>query len=199
MSRTSLPVKLQHDAGSFWGIIIFTRNCKMLPFEHDIVQKVKKVNIKLVWDFDVENKRYWQFLQSYRVHRAAWPWDSLKVQKGHTKVNVKLVRDFYVENIHVTLQHDRGNLRKVIAFTRFSQMLPAWKFIKVTQRSRSKLVEILMTITSLPVQLQHDAGKFWCFIIFARSCKMLPFEHDLFQKVKKVRQRSTSNSSKILM
>ncbi len=40
-------------------------------------------------------------MQSYRVHKAAWPWASLKVQKGHTKVNVELVRDFYAENIHV--------------------------------------------------------------------------------------------------
>ncbi len=144
-------------------------------------------------------KRYWQFLQSYRVHKTTWPWTSLKVRKNHTKVNVELVRDFYVENIHVKLQHDTGNLRKMIAFTMSSQMLPAWKFIKVTQRSRSNLVEILMSGTLLHVQLQHDAGKFWCFIIFTRSCKMLPFEHDLFQKVKKVRQRSTSNLSKILM
>ncbi len=195
MTRTSLPVKLQHDAGTFWGIIIFTRNCKMLPLEHDVVQKVKKVNIKLVRDFGVENisvklQNDRQFLQSYRIHKAAWPWASLKVQKGHTNVNVKLVRDFYAENIHVKLQHDTGNLQKVIAFTRSSQMLPAWKFIKVTQRSRSNLDEILISGTSLPVQLQHDAGKLWCFIIFTRSCKML-FEHDQFQKSK----RSTSNSS----
>ncbi len=27
----------------------------MLHFEHDLVQKVKKVNIKIVQDFDVEN------------------------------------------------------------------------------------------------------------------------------------------------
>ncbi len=140
-----------------------------------------------------------QFLQSYRVHKAAWPWASLKVQKGHTKVNVKLVRDFYVENIHIKLQHDTGDLRRVITFTRSSQMLPAWKLKKVTQRSRSNLVEILMSRTSLPVQLQHHAGKIWCIIIFTRSCKILPFEHDLVQKVKKVTQRSTSNSSEILM
>ncbi len=139
-------------------------------------------------------KRYWQSLQSYRVHKAAWPWDSFKVN-GHTKVNVEFVQDFYVENIHVTLQHNRGNLRKVITFTRSFQMMPAWKFIKVTQRSRSNLVEILMSRTSLPVQLQHGAGKFWCFIIFTGSCKMLPFEHDLFQKIKKVRERSTSKRS----
>ncbi len=71
-----------------------------------------------------------------------------------TSWKVNLVRDFYVENIHIKLQHDTGNLRKVIAFTMSYQMLPAWKFIKVTQRSRSNLVEILMSRTSLPVQLQ---------------------------------------------
>ncbi len=93
-----------------------------------------------------------------------------------------------------------------------------WKFKMVTQRSRSYLVEILMSRAS---QLQHDACKFQCIIIFTRSCKMLqfeydlvqkvrqqstsnssemlPFEHGLVQKVKKVRQRSTSNSSEILM
>ncbi len=27
----------------------------MLPFEHDLFQKVKKVNIELVRDYDVEN------------------------------------------------------------------------------------------------------------------------------------------------
>ncbi len=133
------------------------------------------------------------------IYKAARLGTSLKVQKGHTKVHVDIVRDLYVEYIHVKLQHDTGNLRNVIVFTRSSQMLPAWKFIKVTQRSRSNLVEILISRTSLPVWLQHDAGKSWCFIIFTRSCKMLPFEHDLFQKAKKVRQRSTSKSSEILM
>ncbi len=133
-------------------------------------------------------KRYRQFLQSYRVDKATW-----------TKVNVKLVQDFYVENILIKLQHDTGNLWKVITFTSSSQMLPAWKFKKVTQRSRSNLVEILMSRTSLPVQLQHDADKFWVIIIFTRSYNILPFDHDLVQKDKKVRQRSTSNSSEILM
>ncbi len=34
-----------------------------------------KVNIELVRDFDVEkiSVKYWQFLQSNRVHKAAWP------------------------------------------------------------------------------------------------------------------------------
>ncbi len=71
-----------------------------------------------------------------------------------------------------------------------------WKFKKVTQRSTSNLAEILMRRTSLPVKLQHDTDTFWGIIIFTRSCKMLSFEYDL---VEEVRQRSTSNSSEILM
>ncbi len=164
-----------------------------------------KVNFELVRDFEVKNifvKLPNDTGNSCRVIVFTWQLDLEIVWKfkkitQRSMLNLSVI--LYVENIHVTLQHDTGNLRKVIAFTRSSQMLPAWKFIKVTQRSRSKLVEILMCRTSLPVQLQHDAGKFWCIIIFTRSCKMLPFEHDLFQKVKQVRQRSTLNSSEILM
>ncbi len=74
-------------------------------------------------------KRYLQFLQSYRFLKAAWPWASLKVRKGHTKINIELIRDFDVENTTIKLQLDTGNLQKVIALTRSSQMLPAWKFI----------------------------------------------------------------------
>ncbi len=129
-------------------------------------------------------KWYCQFLQSYRVHNAAWHWDSLKVQKGHTMINIELIQDFDVENTTIKLQIDTGNLWRVITFTRSCHMMPAWKFKNVIQRSRSNLVEILMSRRSLPVQLQHDAGKFWCIIIFTRSCKMLPFEYDLVQKVK---------------
>ncbi len=69
----------------------------------------------------------WQFLQSYSIHKAAWPWASLKVQKGHTKINVKLVRDVDVENIPIKLQYSykvTGNLWRVILFTRY-WMLPA--------------------------------------------------------------------------
>ncbi len=228
MWRTSPPVRL-HDAGTFWGIIIFTRSCKMLPFEYDLFQKVKKViqrstsNLSeiLMWRICVKLQKDNGNFCSYCFHKTAWPWASLKGQKSHTKANVKLIRDFYVENIHIKLQYDTCNLRRVITFTKSSQMLPAWKFKKVTQSSRSKLFEILMSRTSLPVELQHDAGKIWCIIIFTRSCKMLPFEHDLVQKdtgnscrvivftrqldlelvwkVKKVTQRSMSNSSEIFM
>ncbi len=164
-----------------------------------------KVNIVLVCDFDVDNisvKLQNDTSNSCRVIVFTRQFDLelvWKFKRSH-KGQCQTRRDIYVENIHEKLlQHDTGNLRKVIAFTRSSQMLPAWKFIKVTQRSRSNLAEILISRTSLPVQLQHDAGKFWCFIIFTRSWKMLPFEHDLFQKIKKVRQSSISNSSEIFL
>ncbi len=90
-----------------------------------------------------------------------------------------------MQNTTIKLQLDTGNLWRVITFTRSSQILPSWKFIKVTQRSRSNLVEILISRASLPVQLQHGAGKLWCIIIFTRSCKMLPFEHYLVQRSKR--------------
>ncbi len=129
MTRTSLPEQLQHDVGKFWYIILFTRSCKMLPFEHDLFQKVKMVRqrstsnsskiLMLRISLCKITKWYSQFLQSYSIHKSAWPWARLKVRKGHTKVNVELVRDFYVENIDVKLQHDTGNLRRVISSTRF--------------------------------------------------------------------------------
>ncbi len=117
MSRTSLPVQLQHDAGNFWGNIIFTTSCKMLPFEHDLVQKVKKVrqgstsNFPSFWCGEYLCKvPTWcmQLLRAYHVHKTTRPWASLKVHKGHTKVNVQLVRDFDVENIPINLQHNKA-------------------------------------------------------------------------------------------
>ncbi len=54
---------------------------------------------------------------------------------------------------------------------------------------------LIIDAKTLPVKLQLDAS----IIIFTRSCNILPFNHDLVQKVKKVRQRSTSNSSEILI
>ncbi len=67
-----------------------------------------KVNIKFIYDFDVENIRIvitWcmEILRSYHSHNAAWPAASLKVQKGYTKVNVKIFRDVDVENIPIKL------------------------------------------------------------------------------------------------
>ncbi len=86
------------------------------------------------------------------------------------------------------------------ATTWYRQIMKSYRIHKVLPDAAClKVYKGLMSRTSLPVQLQHDAGKFWCITIFTRSCKMLPFEHDLFQKVKKVTQRSTSTSSKILM
>ncbi len=48
MSRTSLLLQLQYDAGKFWCIIIFTRSCKILPFEHDwggVIRGVEVINL----------------------------------------------------------------------------------------------------------------------------------------------------------
>ncbi len=113
MSRTSFPVKLQHDEGKFWHIIIFKRICKMLPFEHDLVQKVKRSDKSQ----HQTCLRFWcggylckvttwciQLLRTYHVHKTTLLCASLKVHKGHTKVNVKLVQDFDVENILINLQ-----------------------------------------------------------------------------------------------
>ncbi len=41
-------------------------------------------------------KWHLQFLQSYRVRKAAWA--TLKVQKDHTKINIELIWYFDVEN-----------------------------------------------------------------------------------------------------
>ncbi len=105
--RTSLPVQLQYDAGKFWGIIIFTRNCKMLPFEHDLVQKVK---IEPVRNFDVENIPVKVFTRQ----------PDLESVGKFKKMNV--VQDFYVENIPIKLQHDTGNLWRVNKFSRYRML-----------------------------------------------------------------------------
>ncbi len=62
LMRTSLPKKL-HDAAKFWGIIIFTWSCIIMPFDHDLVQKVKKVTQRstlnffkiLMWSISLES------------------------------------------------------------------------------------------------------------------------------------------------
>ncbi len=127
MSRTSLPEQLQHYAGKYWCIILFTRAARCCHLNMTYFKRSKRSDKGQ----HQTCPRFWcgQYLCKIKndignscrvsVHKAAWPWASLKVQKGHTKVNVNFVRDFYVENIHVKLQHDTGNLRRVIAFTRF--------------------------------------------------------------------------------
>ncbi len=77
-------------------------------FDLELVQR--KVNIELV-------KRFWcgehplkvtsqcmQFLRFYCVHKAAWSWASLKIQKGHKKVDAELIWDLDVENVPIKLQ-----------------------------------------------------------------------------------------------
>ncbi len=164
LSQTSMKKHFHFwYTGKFRCIIIFTRSCKMLPFEHDLFQRLKRSDKgqhrirPRFWCGEYLckiTKWYRQFLHSYRVHKAAWPLARLKVQKGHTKVNVKLVRDFYVESIQVKL-HDTGNLWRVIVFTRFRTCLRIscgeclWHdacnyWILFWQRSMFNLSEILM-------------------------------------------------------
>ncbi len=176
----------------------------MLSFEHDLVQRSKRSDKGQHWTHPrfwcgeylcKITKGYWQLLQSYRVHKAAWAWASLKVWKGHTKFNIKLVRNFYVKNIHVNLQHDTVNLWKVIVFTRSSQMLPAWTWCssKGQTKVNIKLVRDF-DVENIFVKLWNDTGNSCRVIVFTRQLGL-----ELIRKFKKVTQRSTSNSSVILM
>ncbi len=120
-------------------------------------------------------KQYREFLQSYCVHKGAWPWASSKVQKGHTKVNVELLRDFYVEKIHIKLQHDTGNLWRVIEFTRYRTppaqattipfSLRGLRGKKVTERWNVKFLQGFDE-EGISVKLQYDAGNSWKVIVF---------------------------------
>ncbi len=80
-----------------------------------------------------------QFLRSYPIHKAAWPWVSLKVQRGHTKI----ILHFDVEYISTKI-HDAGNLWRVITFTkccRTTSHVPAQATIPLQpkgQRSKKK-------------------------------------------------------------
>ncbi len=64
-----------------------------------------------------------QLLTSYHIPKAAWPWASLKVQKGHTTVRFTLDQEFDVENIPRGLQQNTCNLWRVIVFTMYCWML----------------------------------------------------------------------------
>ncbi len=113
MRRTSLPVKLQHDAGKFGRIIIFKRSCNILRFNYDLVQQFKRLDKgqhQLRQDFDVENmfvklqhdacnsggvivftrQPDRQFMKSYRVHMVR---TRLKVQKGHKKFIIEIYQN----------------------------------------------------------------------------------------------------------
>ncbi len=68
-----------------------------------------KVNIELVQYVDVKNIIIHAILRSsFWVHKAAWPWGSLKVLKGLTKVNIELVQDFHVDYTIIKLQLDKA-------------------------------------------------------------------------------------------
>ncbi len=135
-------------------------------------KKVTKVNSELFQEYYVKNvsvKIQLNAGKCWGVYNAAWPWATLKVEKGCIKINIKHGQNSDVKKIPVKLQHGTYNFWGVIAFRRSFDLGLDWKFKKVTQRSTSNLVKILMR-TSLSVKLQHDAGKFWGIIIFTRSC-----------------------------
>ncbi len=118
--------------------------------------------------------------------KAAWPWASLKVQKGHIKVNVKLMWDFGVEDVPVTL-YGVCNSGGVIVFTSPFDLGLDWKF-KDVQRSTSNLPKIFMWSTLLPVKLQHYVGKLrGVFNQFYKGLPFNPSDCDLVQNVKKVK------------
>ncbi len=143
MRRTSLHVKLQHDAGNVWGIIIFTRSYCVHKATWQWANH-EELQDAIIWTWPSSKDPKWtkiqneqtsksnssnilickvttwcmKLLRSWRVHKATWPWASLKVQKGHIKVNIELIQDVYVENTTIKLQLDTGNLRRVIIFTR---------------------------------------------------------------------------------
>ncbi len=67
----------------------------------------------------------------------------------------------------------------------------------ILQTIPEKLIVIkAWSLASLKV---HDADNFWCITIFTSWYHLLLSHHDLVGKVKKLRQRSTSNLSEILM
>ncbi len=84
-----------------------------------------KVNIKLVWHFDVENifvklrndtGNSCRVIVFTRQLDLELVWKFKNVTQRSMSNSAKIV---YVENNHVNLQHDTGNLWRVIAFARF--------------------------------------------------------------------------------
>ncbi len=167
--RTSLPVKLQHDAGTFWGIIIFTRNCKMLQFKHGIFQKSKR-------SAKGQHRicpRFWcgkylckvtkwcmQFLRSYCVHKATWPWASLKVQKGYTKVIIELFQYADVKITPIKLEHHTSNTWEVIAITRQLDLELVLKVQKGHTKINIKLIQDF-DVENTNLKLQLDTCNLW--------------------------------------
>ncbi len=80
-------------------------------------------------------------IQKVLSSTTMWPWPSLK---GQTKVNIKLIWAFDEEIIPVKFRNDTSNSCRVITFTRQLDRELVWTFKKITQRSMSKLSEILM-------------------------------------------------------
>ncbi len=168
------------------------------PFDLERVQKFKKLkkskrstsNLFLIWRTSCKaTLKCMQFFRSYCVDKAVWTWASLKIQKGHRKVNVKLIWDFGIENVPVKLQHGTCNSWGIIKFTSRLDLWQDWKFQKV--------IKVIKFGRNFHVNISPRKVATWCRQVQRRyySHKVLSFDHDLVQKVRKVVQRSTSNST----
>ncbi len=93
--RTSLPIMLQHDAGNFWSIMIFTRSFKMLELtcsQGNLALRKFESSKRLNKGQHRTHSRYWceeyyyqvttwyrQFMKSYHVHTVLPDTACLKV------------------------------------------------------------------------------------------------------------------------
>ncbi len=148
-------------------------------------------------------------------------WASLKVQIGHKSVDVEIVWDCDVENTPLKLQHDTGNLWRVIIFTMCwtptthlhhfqvwlirnllsqAQTVKSRKYASLISESLSNLWRVIQKSRSNLVEIHdvvqkvHGTCNSWRVIMFTRS-----FDLGLDWQFKKVIQRSTSKLSIILM
>ncbi len=112
---------------------------------------------------------YMQLLWSYRVHKTAWPWTSLKVQKGHTKVNFKLIWDFDVANIPIKLEHDTGNLQ---------WSMKSYRVYKVQDADRPPTQAKTITIQPKGLRRKKDWNllqmfRYFACVILTCNCNMI--------------------------
>ncbi len=116
--------------------------------------------------------------------------------KGCIKINIKFGRNSDVKKVLVKLQHGTCNFEGCFALTRSFELGLHWKYKKVT---------IKIGWNSDEKNITNCKVKTWCRQVLGHYHThnelqiILPFDCDLVQNVKQVRQRSTSNSSKILI
>ncbi len=119
----NISVKLQHDECNSWGVKLCSQgNLTVSKFEvENITHKGQYRTRSIFWCEEHPYKvtaSYQQYLRSFRVHKAAWLWASLKVQKGHTKTSSKILMwktllSSYnlIQAIYEELSHSQGPSR----------------------------------------------------------------------------------------